>query len=103
MRVRITVETTFDNGEKRTHQLDSISRPYRITCPEGFGLHLEDGKRIVGQIQKAILGGQADEIVRESRVCPTCSGLRAIHVPRSGVSAPLCGMMVWGMAIIWSS
>ena len=44
MDVRITVETTFDNGEKRTHQLYSISRPYRVTCPEGFGLRLEDGK-----------------------------------------------------------
>ena len=38
MDVRITIETTFDNGEKRTHQLEGISRPYRVTCPEGFGL-----------------------------------------------------------------
>jgi hypothetical protein len=55
MDVRMTVETTFDNGEKRTHQLDTISRPYRVTCPEAFGLRLEDGKKIVGKIQKAIL------------------------------------------------
>ncbi len=68
MDVRITVETTFDNGETRTHELDDISRPYRITCPEGFGLRLEDGKRIVGQIQKAILSDQVDEIW-------TCRGL----------------------------
>jgi len=34
MDVRIAIETTFDNGEKRTHQLDGISRPYRVTCPE---------------------------------------------------------------------
>ena len=62
MDVRITVETTFDNGEKRTHQLDGISRPYRITCPEGFGLRLEEGKRVVGQIQRAILSDQIEEI-----------------------------------------
>jgi hypothetical protein len=31
MDVRITIETTFDNGEKRTHQLEGISRPYRVT------------------------------------------------------------------------
>lgn len=32
MDVRITVETTFDDGEKRTHKLDAISRPCRVTC-----------------------------------------------------------------------
>ena len=55
MDVRITVETTFDNWEKRTHQLDGISRPYRLTCPDGIRLRLEDGKRIVKQIQRVIL------------------------------------------------
>jgi hypothetical protein len=54
MDVRITVETTFDNGEKRTHQLYGISRPYRVTCPDGIGLRLEDGKRIVDQIRRAL-------------------------------------------------
>lgn len=91
MDVRITVETTFDNGEKRIHQLDSISRPYRVTCPEGFGLRLEDGKRIVGQIQKAILSDQIEEITRESRVCPTCSQVRAIHDYRTRVLDTLFG------------
>ena len=51
MDVRIAVETTFDNGENRIHQVEGISRPYRVTCPEGFGLRLEDGKRIVEQMQ----------------------------------------------------
>ena len=54
MDVRITIETTFENGEKRTHQLDGISRPYRVTCPDGIGLRLEDGKRIVEQIQRVV-------------------------------------------------
>ena len=79
MDVRITIETTFDNGEKRTHQLDGISRPYRVTCPDGIGLRLEDGKRILEQIQRVILYDQVDEIIRESRVCPDCASVRAIH------------------------
>ncbi|MBP9048942.1 MAG: ISKra4 family transposase, partial [Tabrizicola sp.] len=79
MDVRITIETTFDNGEKRTHQLDGISRPYRVTCPDGIGLRLEDGKRVVEQIQRAILCDQVEEIIRESRVCPDCASVRAIH------------------------
>ena len=57
MDVRITIETTFENGEKRTHQLDGISRPYRVTCPDGIGLRLEDGKRIIEQIQSASRDG----------------------------------------------
>ena len=86
MDVRITVETTFDNGEKRSHQLDSISRPHRVTCPEGFGLRLEEGKMIVGQLQKAIFCDQIDEITRESRVCPTCSRVRASMTIAHGFS-----------------
>lgn len=74
MDVRITVETPFDDGEKRIHQLESISRPYRVSCPEGFGLRLEDGKRFVGQIQKAILCDQIEGVTRESRVCPLVAG-----------------------------
>lgn len=79
MDVRITIETTFDNGEKRTHQLDGISRPYRVTCPDGIGLRLEDGKRIVEQVQRVVLYDQVDEIIRESRVCPDCASVRPIY------------------------
>jgi len=93
MDVRITVDKTFDNGEKRTHQLDSISRPYRVTCPEGFGLRLGDGKRVVEQIQRAILCDQVEEITRESRVCPTCASVRAIHDYRTRVLDTLFGRL----------
>jgi hypothetical protein len=92
MDVRITVETTFDNGEKRTHQLDKISRPYRDTCPEGFGLRIEDGKRVVEQIQRAILCDQVEEIIRESHICPTCASVRAIHDYRTRVLNTLFGL-----------
>ena len=76
---RIAVETTFDEGEKRTHQLDGISRPYRLTCPDGIGLRLEDGKRIFEQIQRVILYDEVDEIIRESRLCPDCASVRAFY------------------------
>ena len=93
MDVRITVETTFDDGEKRTHQLDGISRPYRVTSSEGFGLRLEDGKRVIEQIQRAILCDQVEEITRESRACPTCASVRAIHDNRTRVSDTLFGRL----------
>jgi hypothetical protein len=83
MDVRITVETTFENGEKRIHQLDGISRPNRVTCPEGFGLLLDDGKRIIEQIQRAVICDQVEEITRESRVCPDYASVRPIHYYRT--------------------
>lgn len=91
MDVQIAIETTFDNGERRTHQLDGISRPYRVTCPEGFGLRLENGKRVIEQIQRAILCDQVEEITRESRVCPTCAEVSAIHDYRARVLDTLFG------------
>ena len=102
MDVRITVETTFDNGEKRIHQLDGISRPYRVTCPEGFGLLLEDGKLIVEQIQRAIICDQVEEITRESRICPTCASVRAIHDYRTRVLDTLFGRLRVKAARLWS-
>lgn len=91
MEVRIAVETTFDNREKRTLQLEGNSRPFRVTCPEGFGLRLEDGKRVVEQIQRGILCDQVEEITRESRVRPTCASVRAIHDYRTRVLDTLIG------------
>ena len=93
MEVRIMVETAFENGEKRIHQLDRISRPYRVTCPEVFGLRLEDGKRVVEQIQQAILCDQVEETTRESCVCPTCASVRAIHDYSTRVLDTLSGLI----------
>ncbi len=94
MDVRIKIKTTFDNGEKRTHQLEDISRPYRVTCPDWIELRFEDGKRIVEQIQKVILYDQVDEIIRESRVCPNCTSVRANHNCRTRDLETLFGR-VW--------
>lgn len=99
MDVRIAVETTFDNWEKRTRQLDGISRPYRVTCPEGFRLPLEDGTRVVEQIQRGILCDQVEEITRESHLCPTCASVCAIHDYRTRVLDTLFGR-IWVKAAL---
>ena len=80
MDVRIIVETTFENGTTKRHRLGRLSRPFRRTQPEGFGLLLEDAKTILGQLQNAIL-----------RDCPDCDGVRAIHDYRSRVPDTLFG------------
>ena len=61
--MRITIETTLDSGEKRIHLGDGILRPYRVPCPEGFGLRREDGKRVIEKIQQTILCDQIAEIM----------------------------------------
>ncbi|TCS52473.1 hypothetical protein EDD52_1384 [Primorskyibacter sedentarius] len=76
MDVRIIVETTFENGKTRTRRLGRLSRPFRSTQPEGFGLLLEDAKSILWQLQNAVLLDQIEEISEASRICPDCNRVR---------------------------
>ena len=62
MDVRIIVETTFENGTTKRRRVGYLSRPFRRTQPEGFGLLLEDAKTIMGQLQNAILLGSVAQI-----------------------------------------
>ncbi len=59
------------------------------------GMHVVQGerKRIVEQIQRAIICDQVDEITRESRVCSTCASVRAIHDYRTRVLDTLFGRL----------
>ncbi len=72
MDVRIIVETSFENGKTRTLRLGLLSRPFRSTQPEGFGLLLllEDAKSILWQLQNAVFLDQIEEISEASRICP---------------------------------
>ena len=91
MDVRIIVETTFENGTTKTRRLGRLSRPFRSTQPEGFGLLLEDAKSMLWQLQQAILLDQIEEVSEASRVCPDCNKVRTIHDYRSRVLDTLFG------------
>ena len=73
MDVEIIVETSFENGTKRTHRLGRFSHPPRQAQPEGLGLLREDAKTILGHLQKAILLDQIEEISEANRMCPDCT------------------------------
>ena len=79
MDVRIIVETTFENGAKRVHQVGHVSRPVRQTGPEDFGLMLEDARGLLRRLQEAILLDQIKEISEASRTCSDCNAERAVH------------------------
>lgn len=91
MDVQIIVETTFENGTTKTRRLGRLSRPFRSTQPEGFGLLLEDAKSMLWQLQQAILLHQIEEVSEASRVCPDCNKVRTIHDYRSRVLDTLFG------------
>lgn len=53
MDVQISLETTFDDGTRRTHRLGGLSRSCKKTSAEALGLLLHDAKAILSEIQKA--------------------------------------------------
>lgn len=89
--MRINVETTFEIGKTRTRRPGRLSRPFRSTQPEGFGLLLEDAKSMLWQLQDAILLDQIQDISEARRTCPDCNRVRAIHDYRPRVLDTLFG------------
>ncbi|MBM2324373.1 MULTISPECIES: ISKra4 family transposase [Roseobacteraceae] len=85
MDVQISMETTFDDGTRRTHRLGDLSRPYRLTNSEALGLLLSDAKAIISQIQRAILTDQLEEVVAVNRTCSACGSTKSIHDYRTRV------------------
>ena len=85
MDVQISMETTFDDGTRRTHRLGDLSRPYRLTNSEALGLLLSDAKAIISQIQRAILTDQLEEVVAVNRTCSACGSIKPIHDYRTRV------------------
>lgn len=69
MDVRIIVEPRFEDGTTKTCRLGCLSRPFRRTQPEGFGLLLEDAKKILAQLPNVILLDQIEGVSEASRIC----------------------------------
>jgi len=84
MDVRITVETTFDDGSTRKHELGTWTRPFRQMRDEAIGLLLEDGKAILARLQKSIVQDQVEEMSHACRPCPGCGKVRNGWIPFSG-------------------
>ena len=70
MDIRIIVETTADTGNKDTHELRRLSLSSQGR--DDLGLKLENAKDILGQIQKAVLNVQIEDISQAHRCCPDC-------------------------------
>ena len=93
MDVRITVETIFEDGKSRKHELGTWSRPFRKMRGEAVGLMLEDAKTILAQMQRFIVNDQFEEISQACRPCPACQKVRRIHDHRSRVLDTVFGRL----------
>ena len=83
MGVRITVETIFEDGKTRKHELGTGSRPFRKMRGEAVGLMLEDAKTILAQMQRSIVNDQFEELSQACRPCPAGQKVRRTHDYRS--------------------
>ncbi|WP_299748813.1 hypothetical protein [uncultured Boseongicola sp.] len=61
MDVRIMIETEFENGDLRRHDLGRLPRPTAMICGETIGLMLEVARAILERLQKAIVVDQVVE------------------------------------------
>lgn len=89
MDIRIIVETTAEMGNKLTHELRRLSLSHQ--GHGDLGLKLEDAKDILGQLQKAVLDAQIEDISQANRRCPECNRTRRVHDYRTKVFDTLFG------------
>ena len=89
MDVRIIVETITDKGNKHALELRRLSLPSQ--CHGDMGLKLEDAKDILGQLQKAVLNAQVEDISQAHRRCSDCGRTRRLHDYRTKVLDTLFG------------
>jgi len=84
MDVRITIETVFEDGKPRKHELGTWPRPSQLISGDAIGLLLEHGRSILANMRKVIIQDQVEELAVTCRKCHGCSQVRRIHDYRTG-------------------
>ncbi len=82
MELKITIETTFEDGRLQTCEIGRICRPLSQIGSGNLGLRMDDAKNLLARLQEALLYDQIDEALDASRNCNDCGKRRAIHVDR---------------------
>ena len=91
MEIRITVETTFEDGNTQAGDIGRLCRAPDKLGSESLGLHLAKAKNFLKPLQEAVLQGQTDEALNARRVCGDCGNLRPIHDDRGRILDTLYG------------
>ena len=79
MKFKIRLETEFDWGEKRSHEIFTLERRSVDVSEEDLGLCLAEAKSILNEIQRALLQDQVEEISEIARVCRICGTYLPVH------------------------
>jgi hypothetical protein len=91
MKVRITVETTFEDGNIKRRDISRLFRardklePESLGLrldeaePESLGLRLDEAKNLLTLLQEAVVQDQIDEALKANRTCSDCGNLRTIY------------------------
>ncbi len=91
MDVSVFVETTFDDGGTRRHNIVRLRRAPGEFGSENLGLLLDDAKTLLKRLQEAIVHDQVGEAVEARRKCNDCGKRRAIHDDRGRILDTLYG------------
>lgn len=72
MKFIVRVERITDWGETTSTEVGKIDRPNQSLKPRSVGLSLENGKRLLHGLQRAVIRAQTDEFCALRRVCQRC-------------------------------
>lgn len=89
--VRITVETTFEDGNIKRRDISRLFRAREKLGPESLGLRLDEAKNLLTLLQEAVVQDQIDEALKANRTCGDCGNLRPIHDDRGRILDALYG------------
>ncbi len=76
MRWIVKLDLVRDDGVTETRELGTISRPAADLQPEDVGLTLAEGRALIGDIERAMIGDQVHIYTLSLRHCPDCGQLQ---------------------------
>lgn len=79
MKFKITLNTEFGWGEKRSNEICALERRSVDASGEGCRLCLAEAKSVLIEIQRAPLQDQVEEISEIARVCRFCDTYLPVH------------------------
>lgn len=82
MKVRITIETTFEDENIQRRNIGRLCRVPDKLGPESLGLRLDEAKNFLNVLQEAVAQDQKAEALKANRICGNCGKLRPIHDDR---------------------
>ena len=93
--MRIKVQVVVEDAETTvTEEITSLQR--KELSPETLGLTLEEGKKVLSNLQKIVASSQINEYISQYHLCPACGSRQSIK----DVSGKITFRTVFGKLMI---